>query len=229
MMLWLSSHSEFTDMSCYWCVADFRNWRYTFVRIWQTDRIAGGDWVTAGTYIFVSHWGSQIDCPSIVHVFSSTFHDFHSVFENVRMIQSGWRRVERNCKKVRYGNIFTCLNVVVCLEHEVQVSVCGCEVSLSLCLYLQMHTFERIDSLLLQQCNWCWHQHGDKSLQSAAYFGFDGSRVHYRSVCTLWSHWTYIVFYNSVVYDILTAGSSLITNAHHRTILWASIIQLVPS
>jgi hypothetical protein len=26
-------------------------------------------------------------------------------------------------------NIFTCLNVVVCLELEVQVSVCGCEVS----------------------------------------------------------------------------------------------------
>jgi len=44
-------------------------------------------------------------------------------------------------------------NVVVCLAHEVQVSVCGCEVSLSLCLYLQMQTFERIDSLFVQQRN----------------------------------------------------------------------------
>jgi len=33
-------------------------------------------------------------------------------------------------------------------------------------------------------------------VQSAAYFGFEGSKVHYRYVCTLWSRWTYIVFYN---------------------------------
>jgi len=45
--------------------------------------------------------------------------------------------------------MFTCLNVVVCIEHEVQVSVCGCEVSLSLCLYLQVHAFKRIVCLLL--------------------------------------------------------------------------------
>jgi len=44
-------------------------------------------------------------------------------------------------------------NVVISLEHEVQVSVYGCEVSLPLCLYLQVHTFERIVSLLLLQCN----------------------------------------------------------------------------
>jgi len=37
--------------------------------------------------------------------------------------------------------MFTCLNVVISLEHEVQVSVYGCNVSLPLCLYLQMHTF----------------------------------------------------------------------------------------
>ena len=50
-------------------------------------------------------------------------------------------------------DIFKCLNVVVCLAHEVKVSVCGCEVSLSLCLYLQMYAFERIGSLLVQQSN----------------------------------------------------------------------------
>jgi len=85
---------------------------------------------------------------------------------------------------------------VVCLEHDVQVSVCGCEVSLSLCLYLQMHTFQRIGSLWLLQCNCCWHHHGDKSLQSAAWIEFDESRGHYRYVCTLWRPWIYIVFYN---------------------------------
>jgi len=85
---------------------------------------------------------------------------------------------------------------VVCLEYEVQVSVCGCEVSLSLCLYLQMHTFERIYSPSLLQCNWCRHQHNDKSLQSAVCTGFDGSRVHYRYVCTLWRPWIYIGLYN---------------------------------
>jgi len=59
----------------------------------------------------------------------------------------GLKGIAKRCNK------FTCLNVVVCLEHEVHVSVCGCEVSLSLCLYLQMHTFERIDSQLVLQCN----------------------------------------------------------------------------
>jgi len=34
---------------------------------------------------------------------------------------------------------------MVGLEHEVQLSVYGCEVSLLLCLYLQVHTFERIN------------------------------------------------------------------------------------
>jgi hypothetical protein len=155
----------------------------------------------------------------MVQVSSSTFNDLRSVIGPVRMHQSGWWRVERNCKKVQQVTIFTCLNVVVCLEHEVQDSMCGCEVSLSMCLYLQMHTFERIEGLLVW-CNWCWHQHGDKSLQSSARTEFSESRVHYRYVCTLWRPWTYIVFYNSMVYNILTAGSSLTTKAHHWTILW---------
>jgi hypothetical protein len=104
---------------------------------------------------------------------------------------------------------------MVCLELEVQVFVYGCEVSLSLCLYLQMHTFERIGSLWVPLCNWCWYQHGDKSLQSAADTGFDGSNKNYRYVCALWRPWTYIVLYNSMVCDILTAGSQPATNAHH--------------
>jgi len=115
---------------------------------------------------------------------------------------------------------------VVCLEHEVKVSVYGCEVSLSLCWYLQMHTFERIESLSVLQGNWCWNQHGDKSLQSAAHTEFVFSVIHYRYVCTLWRPWIYFLFYNPMVYDILTAGSSLITKAHHWTVLRARIIQL---
>jgi len=98
---------------------------------------------------------------------------------------------------------------VVCLEREVQMSLYGCEVGLSLCLYLQMRTFERIVSLLVFKYNWCWNQHGDTSLQSAAHAEFVGSTVHYRYVCTLWRPWTYIVYCNSMVYDILTAGSLL--------------------
>jgi len=65
------------------------------------QRIAGGDWVTAWTYIIASHWGSQSECPSIFHVPSSTFHDFHSVVEPVILVQTGWWRVERNCRKVQ--------------------------------------------------------------------------------------------------------------------------------
>jgi hypothetical protein len=50
---------------------------------------------------------------------------------------------------VQEVNIFMCLNVVVSPEREVQVSVYECEVCLSLCLYLQMHTFENIVSPLV--------------------------------------------------------------------------------
>jgi hypothetical protein len=98
-------------------------------------------------------------------------------FASVIFRTSGWWRVERNRRKVQSVNVFKCINVEVCLEHAVQVSVYGCEVSLSLYLYLQMHTFERIGSLLVPQSNWCWHQHGDKSLQSAARIGFEWSKV----------------------------------------------------
>ena len=55
--------------------------------------------------------------------------------------------------------------LVVCLQHEVQVSMYGCDVNLSLFLYLQMHTFEKISTLYVQQCNGCWNQNGNKSLQ----------------------------------------------------------------
>jgi len=48
--------------------------------------------------------------------------------------------------------MFTSLNVVVFLEYKVQVPV-GLQVSLSLCLYLQMHTFGRIGNLWAMQCN----------------------------------------------------------------------------
>ena len=85
---------------------------------------------------------------------------------------------------------------MVCLKHKVHVSVHGCEVSLSLCLYLQMYTFERIESLWALQCNWCWNQHRSKSLHSAACTGFKLSAIHYRYVCTLWRTSTYIVLYN---------------------------------
>jgi len=81
--------------------------------------------------------------------------------------------------------------------------LCGCEVNLSLCLYLQMHTFERSGRLWLLQCNWCWHQHGSKSLQSTVRTAFDVSTIHNRYLRTLWRPWTYIGFYKTVVYDIL--------------------------
>jgi len=51
------------------------------------QRVAGGDRVTAWTDIFASQQVSQFDFPSIVHVSSSTFHDFHSVVGSV-MLQS---------------------------------------------------------------------------------------------------------------------------------------------
>ena len=70
---------------------------------WQNDRqrVVGRDGVTAWTYTFVSQLGLQFDCPSMVHVSSSTFHVFHSVVEPVKILQSGWWRVERNCRKVQ--------------------------------------------------------------------------------------------------------------------------------
>jgi len=93
--------------------------------------------------------------------------------------------------------------------------LCGCEVSLSLCFYLQMHTFGRIGIILVHQCNWSWNQHGDMSLKSVAHTGIYRSTVHYSYECTLWRPWTYIVFHNSMLFDILTAGSSLNTKDHH--------------
>ena len=143
------------------------------------------------------------------------------------MLLSGWWRVERNCKKVQLVNIFTCLNILGCLQHEVQVSVYGCEVSLSLCLYLQMRTFERIGSLWVSLYNWCWYPYSDKSLHSAARTGFKWSTVHYRYVCTLWRPWTSILFYASMVYEIPTAGWLLTRMAHHWTMLCAGIFQIV--
>jgi hypothetical protein len=98
-LLQKSCHSDFADTSCYWYVAYFRNWRYPIVRIWQ--RVAWGDWVTAGTYIFVSRKGLHFDCPRMVHIFSSTFHDFHNAVDPVVLLQFGWWRVERNCRKVQ--------------------------------------------------------------------------------------------------------------------------------
>ena len=95
--------------------------------------------------------------------------------------------------------------------HAVQLSVCGCEGTLSLCLYLQMHTFERTGSLFVPLCNWCWHMHGDKPMQSAARTEVVISTVRYRYVCSVWRPRKYCVFYNSTVYDIVTAGLSLIT------------------
>ena len=68
---------------------------------YDRQRVAGRDWVTTWTYIFASQLVFQFDCPSIVHVSSSTFHDFRSVVEPVTLLQSGWWRVERNCKKVQ--------------------------------------------------------------------------------------------------------------------------------
>ena len=78
--------------------------------------------------------------------------------------------------------------------------LCGCAVSLSFCLYLQRHTFARIDSLWAKQSNWCWNQHGDKSLQWAASTAIEGCNVHYRYVCTLWRPCSYILFYNCGVW-----------------------------
>ena len=124
--------------------------------------------------------------------------------------------------------IFTCPNVVVCLKHEVLVSVWLWR-QFIIVFYLQVHTFERIGGFWVLLCNWCWNQHVDTLLQSVAPTGFDGSTVHYRYVCTLWRHWTYIAFYNTMVYGIPTAGSSLTTKTHHRTILWASILLLISS
>jgi len=33
----ISCHSQFADMSCYWCVADWKNWMCSIVTIWQTE------------------------------------------------------------------------------------------------------------------------------------------------------------------------------------------------
>jgi len=42
------------------------------------------------------------------------------------LYDEGLKGIATRCNKLT----LTCLNVVVCLEHEVQVSVCGCELSL---------------------------------------------------------------------------------------------------
>ena len=76
-------------------------------------------------------------------------------------------------------------------------------------VYLQMHTFERTGSLFLRWGNWCWNQHGGKSLQSAVCSEFEGSNIHYRYVCALWRPWTYIVFYK--LYGIWYSDSRFIT------------------
>jgi len=56
--------------------------------------------------------GVAIWLPEHCPRFSSTF---HNAVEPVRMLQSEWWRVERNCKKVGWVNVFTKLNIVVCL------------------------------------------------------------------------------------------------------------------
>jgi len=91
-----------------------------------------------------------------------------------------------------------------------------------------MHTFERVGSPLLLQVNWCWNECAVKSLQSAACTGLEGSKVHYRYVCTLWTPWTYTVFI-IILCVIFVAGSSLTTMFHHWTIMWAGIIRLKSS
>ena len=88
-------HSEFNDTSCYWCVADFRNWRWSVVGIWQTE----GCWKELD-HCMNLHLCISIDCPSIFHVSSSTFYSFPSVVGPVSMPQFGWWRVERSCRKV---------------------------------------------------------------------------------------------------------------------------------
>jgi len=45
-------------------------------------------------------------------------------------------------------------------------------------IYLQVHTFKRIETEWVRRYNWWWHQLGDRSLQSAARTEFDESRVH---------------------------------------------------
>jgi hypothetical protein len=156
------------------------------IRMLRNDRqrVAGRDWKTVWAYTPAFEFRSQFDCPSTVQISSWTFHEFHSGFGPDRMLLSGWWRVERNCEKVQYVNILTCLNVVVCLEHEVQVSVYGCEGSSSLCSYLQLQTFETFGGCCVPQSNWCWNPYSDNSLQSAARTGFEWSTVHYRYVCT---------------------------------------------
>jgi hypothetical protein len=72
---------------------------------------------------------------------------------------------------------FTCL-------HEVQVSVYGCEVSLSLCLYLQVHKLGRFRSHFQRLCNWRRHHYGDNTMQAAAQTEFERSNTNYR-MCAL--------------------------------------------
>jgi len=43
-----------------------------------------------------------------------------------------------------------------------------------------MLTFERIGTIFLRQCNWCWNYNGGKSLQSVARTGIEVSTVHHR-------------------------------------------------
>jgi len=92
-----------------------------------------------------------------------------------------------------------------------------------------MHTLDGIGSLWVLRCNCCWYQHGDKSLRLVAHTEIERSNIHNRYVCTLCRPWICIVFYNSMVYDILLAGSSLTTKVDHWTILWAGIIFYWPS
>ena len=58
-----------------------------------------------------------------------------------RLNDEGLKGIAERCSKL------ICVSkLVVCLEHAVQMSVYVCEVCLFLCLYLQVHAFERIES-----------------------------------------------------------------------------------
>ena len=107
---------------------------------------------------------------------------------------------------------------MVSLEHEVQVSVYGCEVSLScVCIYRCIHLQELDISgcrnvtdpgimVLISHCNQL------RRLRMR-------NLPHITGVCALCEDPEPILCFINMVYDILTAGSSLITKAHHWTIL----------
>ena len=112
-------------------------------------------------------------------------------------------------------NIFKCLNVVACLEYEVQVAVrllYHC-----VCIYRCIHLKE-----LAMRCNFSVTDAGISMVISHCKQLCVLNLLFLKDItgmCALCKDRETTLCFITMVYDVLTAGSSLTTKSHHWTIL----------